>query len=74
MANLYESAKRFFIFASIIVLASLASIGVGSVISIVANSPEQAQAMQVPILLPLMIFGGFFLNNQYVKISFYNIK
>jgi ABC-type multidrug transport system permease subunit len=66
MANLYGSAKRFFIFSGIIILTSFASVGLGSLLSIVANTPEQAQAMQIPILLPLMIFGGFFLNNQYV--------
>jgi ABC-type transport system involved in multi-copper enzyme maturation permease subunit len=68
MGNLYESAKRFFIFTGIIVLTSFASIGLGSVISVIANSPEQAQALQIPFLLPLMIFGGFFLNNKYVEI------
>jgi ABC-type multidrug transport system ATPase subunit/ABC-type multidrug transport system permease subunit len=64
MANLYGSAKRFFIFTGIIILTSFASIGLGSVISVIANSPEQAQALQIPFLLPLMIFGGFFLNNS----------
>jgi ATP-binding cassette, subfamily G (WHITE), eye pigment precursor transporter len=63
LANLYGTAKRYFIFLGIIILASFASIGLGSVISVIANTPEQAQAMQIPILLPLMIFGGFFLNN-----------
>lgn len=66
MANLYGTAKRFFIFAGIIILTSFASVGLGSIISVVANSPDQAQALQIPILLPLMIFGGFFLNNRYV--------
>lgn len=64
MANLYGSAKRFFIFAGIIILTSFASVGLGSVLSVVANTPQQAAALQIPILLPLMIFGGFFLNNE----------
>jgi ATP-binding cassette subfamily G (WHITE) protein 1 len=63
LANLYGTAKRYFIFLGIIILSSFASVGLGSVISVIANTPEQAQAMQIPILLPLMIFGGFFLNN-----------
>jgi ABC-type multidrug transport system permease subunit len=63
MANLYPSAKRFFIFLGIIMATSFASIGLGSVISVIADTPEQAQALQIPLLLPLMIFGGFFLNN-----------
>jgi len=71
LANLYGTAKRFFIFAGIIILTSFASVGVGSVLSIAASTPEQAQAMQIPILLPLMIFGGFFLNNAYVEIFFF---
>lgn len=66
MANLYGSAKRFFIFLGIITLASFTSVALGSVISVISNTPEQAQALQIPILLPLMIFGGFFLNNKYV--------
>ncbi|UJR37986.1 hypothetical protein I4U23_030668 [Adineta vaga] len=64
MTNLYSSAKRFFIFAGIIILTSFASVGLGSVLSVIANTPDQAQALQIPILLPLMVFGGFFLNNQ----------
>jgi ABC-type multidrug transport system permease subunit len=64
MTNLYSSAKRFFIFLGIIILTSFASVGLGSVLSVVANTPDQAQALQIPILLPLMVFGGFFLNNQ----------
>ncbi|CAF3330834.1 unnamed protein product [Rotaria socialis] len=64
ISNLYGTAKRFFIFIGIIVLNSFAAVGLGSVISVLANSPEQAQAIQIPILLPLMVFGGFFLNNN----------
>jgi ABC-type multidrug transport system permease subunit len=64
MTNLYASAKRFFIFAAIIILTSFASVGLGSVISVISDTSEQAQAIQIPIILPLMIFGGFFLNNQ----------
>jgi len=64
MTNLYSSAKRYFIFLGIIILTSFASVGVGSVLSVAANTPDQAQALQIPILLPLMVFGGFFLNNQ----------
>jgi ABC-type multidrug transport system permease subunit len=64
MTNLYSSAKRFFIFLGIIILTSFASVGLGSVLSVVANTADQAQALQIPILLPLMVFGGFFLNNQ----------
>ncbi|CAF1082652.1 unnamed protein product [Rotaria sp. Silwood1] len=64
MSNLYASAKRFFIFVGIIILTSFASVGLGSVISVISDTPEQAQALQIPILLPLMVFGGFFLNND----------
>ena len=67
MTNLYASAKRFFIFTGIIILTSFASVGLGSVISVISDTPEQAQAIQIPIILPLMIFGGFFLNDQYVN-------
>ena len=66
MTNLYGSAKRYFIFVAIQLLTGLASMGLGAFISIAANSPDQAQALQIPIILPLMIFGGFFLNNGYV--------
>ena len=66
MSNLFGTAKRFFIFTGIIILTCFTSAGLGSVISIVANTPEQALALQIPVLVPLMLFGGFFLNNQYV--------
>ncbi|CAF0910847.1 unnamed protein product [Rotaria sordida] len=64
ITNLYASAKRYFIFLGIVTLISFASVGLGSVLSVIADTPEQAQALQSPILLPLMVFGGFFLNNQ----------
>ena len=67
MTNLFATAKRFFIFTGIIILTSFASVGLGSVISVISDTPEQAQAIQIPIILPLMIFGGFFLNDQYVN-------
>jgi hypothetical protein len=66
MSNLYGSAKRYFILVGIILLTSFASVGVGSVLSVVANTPQQAEAMQIPLLVPLIIFGVFFLNNLYV--------
>ena len=36
----------------------------GSVIGVAAPSPDAAAALVVPVILPLLIFAGFFINSR----------
>ncbi len=36
----------------------------GSVIGVSAPSPEAAGALVVPIIIPLFVFAGFFINSR----------
>nr|QNH67901.1 ATP-binding cassette transporter subfamily G-like protein 2 [Brachionus rotundiformis] len=64
MANLNNSADRFFICVSIIVLVVQCSLAFGCFLSAIAPSTNVALALAGPILVPLMIFSGFLLNNE----------
>ncbi|RNA38851.1 white-like isoform X1, partial [Brachionus plicatilis] len=64
MANLNNSADRFFICVAIIVLVVQCSLAFGCFLSAVAPSTNVALALAGPILVPLMIFSGFLLNNE----------
>ncbi|KAF2358413.1 ABC-2 type transporter [Trinorchestia longiramus] len=54
---------NFFTCAAIIVLVANISTSFGYMVSCVANNLNMALAMAVPLVIPLMLFGGFFLNN-----------
>nr|UOU03353.1 ATP-binding cassette subfamily G-like 2 [Brachionus rubens] len=64
MANLNNDPGRFFICVSIIVLVVQCSLAFGTFLSAVAPSTNIALAIAGPILVPLMIFSGFLLNNE----------
>ena len=42
----------------------------GYMISCIAGSPQLARAMAAPLIIPLLLFGGFFLQNGAVPIYF----
>nr|QNH67970.1 ATP-binding cassette transporter subfamily G-like protein 4 [Brachionus plicatilis] len=63
MSNLNNDVGRFFICVGIVILVANAAVAFGSIISAVAPNPTAASALSAPLLVPLMIFSGFFLNN-----------
>jgi hypothetical protein len=64
MANLNNDAGRFFICCAIVILVSNIAVSFGGFISAVAPSTNVALGLSGPVLVPLMIFSGMFLNNE----------
>lgn len=62
MVGLYESVDAFFICCGVLILVANISVSFGYVISTAANSVNTALAIAPPLLVPLIMFGGFFLN------------
>nr|QNH67900.1 ATP-binding cassette transporter subfamily G-like protein 1 [Brachionus rotundiformis] len=63
MSNLNNDVGRFFICVGIVILVANAAVAFGSIVSALAPSATAASALSAPLLVPLMIFSGFFLNN-----------
>lgn len=58
----------------IFVLNTQIAVAYGTFISIIAGNIDAALALVVPILMPLLIFSGFFLNNDSTPVFFLWIK
>jgi ABC-type multidrug transport system permease subunit len=74
MANLNNDVDRYFICCAIIILVSNASVSFGRFLSAVAPSINVALGLSGPVLVPLMIFSGVFLNNSSVPSYFIWLK
>nr|QUF59469.1 ATP-binding cassette transporter Abcg-like5 [Brachionus angularis] len=66
MSNLNNDVGKFFICVGVIILVANTAASFGSLISAAAPSANAALGLSAPILVPLMIFSGFFLNNSTV--------
>ncbi|KAK3582003.1 hypothetical protein CHS0354_030955 [Potamilus streckersoni] len=62
MVGLYDSAEAFLICAGILLLVANICVSFGYLISTIANSVNMALAIGPPLMVPLLMFGGFFLN------------
>ncbi|CAF0966239.1 unnamed protein product [Rotaria sordida] len=62
MANLYNNARTYFILQGILILCGLVATSVGGLIGVSTPSPDAAAAFVVPIVIPLLVFGGLFVN------------
>ncbi|XP_076032219.1 eye pigment precursor family transporter white [Oratosquilla oratoria] len=58
-----NSVTSFFVCAGIVTLVANTAISFGYMISCVARNLNVALAISAPFIIPLMLFGGFFLNN-----------
>ena len=66
MAGMNPGFDRFLITCSVFVLLTQIVVSVGYLMSCITNSIQIAIALAPAILVPLMLFGGFFLNNESV--------
>ncbi|ESP04310.1 hypothetical protein LOTGIDRAFT_237415 [Lottia gigantea] len=66
MVGLYSSAEAFLICTGYLILVALTAMSFGYLISTLTKSVNVALAIAPPILIPFMLFGGFFLNNSSV--------
>jgi hypothetical protein len=60
--GLNSDPDRFGIFLFILVLESLAALGLGMIVSVISPSVEAANALGPPIVIVLLLFGGFYIN------------
>lgn len=58
----------------IFVLNTQVAVSYATLVSVVAGNIDSALALVVPILMPLLIFSGFFLNNDSTPVYFLWIK
>ncbi|KAK4320583.1 hypothetical protein Pmani_008587 [Petrolisthes manimaculis] len=63
MVGFTDDVVNFFICAGIVVLVANCAISFGYMISCLARNLSVALAIAAPFIIPLMLFGGFFLNN-----------
>ena len=60
--GLNSDPGRFGIFLVILILESLAALGLGMIVSVISPSVEAANALGPPIVIVLLLFGGFYIN------------
>ncbi|KAK8720986.1 hypothetical protein OTU49_012992, partial [Cherax quadricarinatus] len=63
MVGLTSDYSNFFVCAAIVVLVANCAISFGYMISCMAKNLSVALAISAPFIIPLMLFGGFFLNS-----------
>jgi len=74
MVGLFPSWSAFLNFYLNCILIGLSATGYGYMISAIAPSVEAANALAPPLLVPLLLFGGFFLQSDSVPIYFIWLK
>lgn len=74
MANIKSDGGVFVQMVLTLVLCAQTSAGLGYFLSAAGESIESATAVSAPILIPLLLFAGFFLNNASVPDYFIWIK
>lgn len=64
MCGLNPEFDKYVICVCTIILVANCAVGFGSMMSAAAPNVNAALAITAPLLIPLMIFSGFFLNNE----------
>ncbi|XP_053373342.1 protein white-like [Mercenaria mercenaria] len=70
MVGLYSTFSAFLFFTGVMLLVSNISVSFGYIVSTSANSVTTALALAPPLMIPLIMFGGFFLNKDSVPVYF----
>ncbi|CAF0935940.1 unnamed protein product [Rotaria sp. Silwood1] len=64
MTNLYNNVRRYFILQGILILCGVVASSAGALIGVSVPSPDAAAALVVPVVIPLLVFAGFFINTK----------
>ncbi|KAH3715720.1 hypothetical protein DPMN_058432 [Dreissena polymorpha] len=64
MVGLYGSFEAFCVFTGVLLLVANISVSFGYVVSSAVSSVDIALAISPPMVIPLLMFGGFFLNAE----------
>uniref|UniRef100_A0A6A7G0X1 Protein white n=1 Tax=Hirondellea gigas TaxID=1518452 RepID=A0A6A7G0X1_9CRUS len=70
MVGLNPAVEHFFICMGILVLVANIAVSFGYFISCMSKNVEMALAISAPLIIPFMLFGGFFLNSDSVPVYF----
>lgn len=70
MVGLYSNFESFLFFTAVILLVANISVSFGYIVSASANSVTTALALAPPLMIPLIMFGGFFLNKDSIPVYF----
>ncbi|XP_062517485.1 protein white-like [Corticium candelabrum] len=74
MVGLREEADKFFIFYGLLLLIANIAMGVGYAISAAATTVPVALAFGPVTIIPMMLFGGLFVNISSIPVYFYWIS
>ncbi|XP_060593435.1 protein white-like [Ruditapes philippinarum] len=64
MIGLFSSLKAFLIFSAVLLLVANVAVSYGYIVSTMSNSVSMALALAPPMMMPLFMFGGFFVNTS----------
>ncbi|KAG5327518.1 WHITE protein, partial [Pseudoatta argentina] len=70
MIGLYPDVKHFFVATAIVALVGNVSTSFGYLISCISNRVSVALSVGPPVIIPFLLFGGFFLNTASVPSYF----
>lgn len=63
MAGLNSDADKYFTLCGVVIFGAFTAVSMGTIIAIAAPTLNIALAISPSVMIPLMIFSGFFLNN-----------
>ncbi|PVD37706.1 hypothetical protein C0Q70_00306 [Pomacea canaliculata] len=72
--GLYGTGEAYIINAAVFVLVANVAVSFGYVISTVSPNVNVGLALAPPMMIPLLLFGGFFLNDDSIPIYFIWLK
>jgi hypothetical protein len=74
MTGLRDDAGSFFIFVAIIQLVSQCSLSFGYLISAISPTVQVATSIGPPLMMPFLLFGGFFIKDKSIPDYFIWLK
>ncbi|GFO40888.1 ATP-binding cassette sub-family g member [Plakobranchus ocellatus] len=74
MIGLYESIDAFLIAVGVLLLTANVALSLGYLVSTLCGSVNIALAIAPPLLIPFMLFGGLFVNNDNIPVYFIWLK
>ncbi len=67
MTNINNDGSVFITILAVYIINVQVAISFGTLVSIASPNMNAALAIMIPILMPLLIFAGFFLGNRYAN-------
>ncbi|KAG1696984.1 Protein white [Nymphon striatum] len=74
MSGMNSDPTRFAVFIAVCILAANTSLSAGYILSCAFSSIQTSMALTPPLILPLVLFGGIFLNAGSIPLYFFWLK